>query len=213
MKYLWHNKQKQNLILYFAGWGTPVSAINHLILPKGYDLLICYDYQDLRLDFEFSLYQEIRVVAWSMGVWVAERVLSGIPLQSATAINGTGKPYDEQCGIPPDIFDATLNNFTEQNRLKFERRMCGKMLTNYQQLGEQRSFSDLHLELTALFYAIKQDECTDLLSWTHAIIAEQDKIFSAQHQQAYWQSRCPISFIAGEHYCLPYFSRWEQLWT
>ena len=60
----------------------------HLILPTNHNLLICYDYQDLTLDFDFSAYQQIRVVAWSMGVWAAERVLQGITLQSATAVNG-----------------------------------------------------------------------------------------------------------------------------
>ena len=72
----------------------------HLILPTDHDLLICYDYQDLKLDFDFSAYQQIRVVAWSMGVWVAERVLQGITLQSVTAVNGTGLPCNDSFGIP-----------------------------------------------------------------------------------------------------------------
>ena len=73
-------------------------------MPTDHDLLICYDYQDLTLDFDFSAYQQIRVVAWSMGVWVAERVLQGITLQSATAVNGTGLPCDDGFGIPYAIF-------------------------------------------------------------------------------------------------------------
>lgn len=51
------SKQQANLIIYFAGWGTPASVVSHLTLPSGYDLLICYDYQDLTLPpFDFDRY-------------------------------------------------------------------------------------------------------------------------------------------------------------
>ncbi len=107
----------------------------HLILPTDHDLLICYDYQDLNLDFDFSAYRHIRLVAWSMGVWAAERALQGIRLKSATAVNGTGLPCDDNFGIPDTIFKATLDNLTENTRLKFERRICGDKaslnVTNY----------------------------------------------------------------------------------
>ncbi|HGG9315583.1 TPA: pimeloyl-ACP methyl esterase BioG family protein, partial [Neisseria meningitidis] len=53
MKTKFYNHQGGHLILYFAGWGTPPDAVNHLILPENHDLLICYDYQDLNLDFDF----------------------------------------------------------------------------------------------------------------------------------------------------------------
>lgn len=212
MNRLWHKQQNPYLIVYFAGWGTPPSAVNHLALPENHDLLICYDYQDLHLDVDFSAYQGIRVVAWSMGVWVAERIFAGIPLLSATAINGTGKPYDDQFGIPRAIFDGTLTNLTEITRHKFERRMCAKLLPYYQSLQGQRSLANIHAELTALFHAIQQDQRTDLFPWSKAIIAEQDKIFPTTHQQAYWQPRCAVNVIEGEHYCLPQFHHWAQLW-
>ena len=97
--------QGEHLIVYFAGWGTPLDAVAHLILPTNHNFIkFCYDYQDLKLDFDFSAYQQIRVVAWSMGVWVAERVLQGLTLQSATAVNGTGLPCDDSFGIPYAIF-------------------------------------------------------------------------------------------------------------
>lgn len=83
MKTKFYNHQGEHLILYFAGWGMPPDAVNHLILPENHDLLICYDYQDLNLDFDFSAYRHIRLVAWSMGVWAAERALQGIRLKSA----------------------------------------------------------------------------------------------------------------------------------
>ena len=136
MKTKFYDHQGEHLIVYFAGWGTPLDAVAHLILPTNHNLLICYDYQDLTLDFDFSAYQQIRVVAWSMGGWVAERVLQGITLQSATAVNGTGLPCDDSFGIPYAIFKGTLENLAENTRSKFERRICGDKVSfeRYQHL-------------------------------------------------------------------------------
>ena len=57
MKTKFYDHQGEHLIVYFAGWGTPLDAVAHLILPTDHDLLICYDYQDLNLDFDFSAYR------------------------------------------------------------------------------------------------------------------------------------------------------------
>lgn len=209
--------QKQpNLIVYFAGWGTPISAVAHLDLPQDYDLLICYDYQNLHLDFDFSPYQQIRVVAWSMGVWVADQVMQNIPLSSATAINGTGLPCHDQFGIPCEIFKGTLEGLTEESRVKFERRICGdkQNFAIYQQLAEPREFAEIHAELTALYEMIQTQKPQSIL-WTDAVIAEQDRIFPAQNQFAYWQRHSPavhISKIAGAHYLFPAMSTWAELW-
>ena len=67
MKTKFYDHQGEHLIVYFAGWGTPLDAVAHLILPTNHNLLICYDYQDLKLDFDFSVYQQIRVVGMVNG--------------------------------------------------------------------------------------------------------------------------------------------------
>lgn len=212
MKTLLNARQGKHLLIYFAGWGTPPAAVEHLNLPADYDLLICYDYQTFEFDFDFSPYEEIRLVAWSMGVWAAERVLKGVPLVSATAVNGTGLPCHDELGIPVAIFEGTLNGLSPITRTKFERRMCAKAdFVAYSALTP-RDFDEISAELTALWTALQQDLRTDLITWTKAIIAEQDKIFPAAHQQAYWQSRCAVQLVPGEHYLFPQFSHWNQLW-
>lgn len=207
-------QQGENLIVYFAGWGTPPSVVEHLVLPENYDLLICYDYQDLHCDFDFSAYQHIRAVAWSMGVWVAERVMQGYPLLSATAINGTGLPCHDEFGIPEAIFTGTLNGLNEENRHKFERRICGSKsaLGDYQQLSQRPTLDEIHAELTALYGFLLQDPRTDLIQWTKAIVTSKDKIFPVQNQRAYWQTRCEVDEIDGEHLVFPQFSAWEECW-
>ncbi|OLV27630.1 DUF452 family protein [Haemophilus parainfluenzae] len=214
MKTKFYDHQGKHLIVYFAGWGTPLDAVAHLILPTNHNLLICYDYQDLTLDFDFSAYQQIRVVAWSMGVWVAERVLQGITLQSATAVNGTGLPCDDGFGIPYAIFKGTLDNLTENTRSKFERRICGDKVSfeRYQQFSA-RSFNEIHRELIALFAMIQQDKRTDLIHWTNAWISSRDKIFMPANQHQYWASRCAVQEIEGEHYVFSRFTHWSALWN
>ncbi|WP_420923813.1 DUF452 family protein [Actinobacillus pleuropneumoniae] len=209
--------QQANLIIYFAGWGTPASVVSHLALPNGYDLLICYDYQDLNFPaFDFSRYQTVRLVAWSMGVWVAEKVLPEINLASATAINGTLFPKHDLWGIPLQIFDGTLQTLNAENRLKFERRMCGdkQLLNVYLALPEQRSLAEIHHEIEVLNTAIEANLVTPKLHWTNVIIGEKDRIFSAQNQLAFWQDKkVRMTHLSkGEHYLWQHFSEWEQLW-
>ena len=63
---------RTRLIVYCAGWGTDDAVIQHLQIPANTDVLVCWDYRDLSLDFAFQDYTECHLVAWSMGVWAAE---------------------------------------------------------------------------------------------------------------------------------------------
>ena len=58
-----------------------MNVLSWIIAPENSDLLVCYDYRSL--DFDFTLlqgYQEIRLIAWSMGVWAASMVLQDMDL-------------------------------------------------------------------------------------------------------------------------------------
>ncbi|EXI62415.1 hypothetical protein MHD_09730 [Mannheimia granulomatis] len=209
--------RSSNLVVYVAGWGTPLAAVEHLALPENHDLLICYDYQDLQLDFQFSDYDCIHLVAWSMGVWVANQVMPPIPLASATAINGTALPYDDKFGIPKAVFKGTLESLNEANRIKFEHRMCHDktLFEHYQNLPKPRPLAEIQQELAALYQLINDEQEPKTLAWTHAIIGTQDRIFPTANQLAYWQTFSPqtnICTLEGGHYLLPYFHNWEKLW-
>lgn len=222
MKTVFTNNQATKLIVYFAGWGTPAEIVGELALSKEYDLLVCYDYQDLILEFDFKPYQQIHLVAWSLGIWVAERVVSKLlsaplldtKLVSATAINGTGLPINDQQGIPVELFKATLAGLTPASRKKFERRMCNTLddLHQYQQYPS-RDFTAVTTELAFLFEQIRKDQRTDLLQWKKAIIGTSDRIFSPQNQANYWQDRCKITYVESGHYLFNQYQQWEQLWV
>lgn len=202
------------LLVYFAGWGTPTSAVAHLSAPNDSDVLLCSNYHTLKLDIDCSTYTQISVIAWSMGVWVAERAMHNIPLHHAIAINGTGLPRHDELGIPTAIFDHTLASLSPINRQKFERRMCDNQeaLAMYQRLDNHRDLNSLKNELSFLQQALKNDERTDLIQWSKAIIGEQDLIFPASQQKAYWQSRCDTKIIEkGAHYLFNQWQSWEDL--
>lgn len=119
-------------------------------------------------------------------------------------------------GIPLQIFNGTLQTLNAENRLKFERRICGdkQLLNTYLALPEQRTLAEIHHELEVLNAAIEANLVTPKLHWTNVIIGEKDRIFSAQNQLAFWQDKNVrmTQMPKGEHYLWQHFSEWEQLW-
>lgn len=73
---LWDN-HAEDLIVFFAGWGCDDNQFVNLHDRK--NVLILYDYQNLRLDFDFSAYKNIDVLAYSAGVFVAAVLSDKIP--------------------------------------------------------------------------------------------------------------------------------------
>lgn len=131
-------------------------------LPQHRDLIICYDYRSLDFDKTLlSTYTQIQVVAWSMGVWAASQVLQGsnLPITQSIAINGTPFPIDDARGIPPIIFEGTLNNLSEATLQKFRRRMCGSGsdFKAFCEIAPQRTVEELKEELAAI-----RKQCNEL---------------------------------------------------
>ncbi|PSJ80040.1 DUF452 family protein [Neisseria iguanae] len=202
--------EADTLLVYFAGWGTP-DRVAETCAPPHADILLCSDYRDTALHFDFGSYSRIGVLAWSMGVWIAERAMQGINPDWAVAVNGTGLPYDDQFGIPRTVFDQTLERFDERNRAKFEQRMCADAdsLAHYRRLDGHRSHRSLHEELRFLHQAAQADRRTGLLNWHEARIGSRDRIIPAANQSAYWQSRCPITEFDGGHYPYRHWPHWD----
>ncbi|MCP2039606.1 biotin synthesis protein BioG [Neisseria sp. HSC-16F19] len=207
----------RDLLVYYAGWGTPPhTAVHSLGLPAGHDVLLCWDYCSLHApEADWSAYQNLRLVAWSLGVWAAEHSLpAGLDWAAATAVNGTPLPIDDQYGIPAATFHATLAQLDDEGRRRFERRMCGsaEQLAHYHALPGRRALDDIHAELTAV---ARQAAGTphSHLPWQHALIGRQDRIFPAAHQQHYWQTHA-VNIIdhPGSHYPWPQLDGWSALW-
>ncbi len=204
---------KQNnsdtLLLFFAGWGMDATPFVNTFKGED-DVCICFDYTTLDLDYSIlSPYKHIKVIAWSLGVWVANYLLSdkNLPIDSATAINGTIEAIDDLKGIPVDIYMGTLNSLNERSLEKFNLRMCGKasLKKSFDSVRPKRDIESLKTELQALYNHITSHQVTGSI-YTKAIIGQNDRIFPAQNQNIAWQSidtavtddaHLPINLLEG----------------
>jgi biotin synthesis protein BioG len=205
----------EKCILFFNGWGMDCNAVKHL-QSSDYDIFICYDYRNFtKQELEFNTYKEVSVIAWSLGVWVAEQLLvSHFPKFTKTiAINGTPQPIDNNLGIAEQVFAHTLENWNEHNRKKFNARMCGgnKQLLEYMPYMSQRSCEEQREELQFLYNAIRNNAHKDKTQWTEAIIGTNDLIFTAQNQHNYWQNHTNCRTLPLPHFPFAKFRSWDEI--
>lgn len=192
-----------DLLLFFAGWGMDEHPFTGF-LPTDRDCMICYNYSSLSWDQSlFTAYNNIDVIAWSMGVWAATRILSEneLPVRSSVAINGTPWPVNDDKGIATAIFQGTLNGLNEITLQKFRRRMCGskESLIRFMEHAPQRTIEDLREELQKIGER-SQENTVSPFSWNQVYIGSQDKIFLPGNQQNAWQGHQHINLIECEHY-------------
>jgi len=195
-------EQRGRLVLIFAGWSTDAAMFTGLNVP-GYDIAVVSDYRDVSA-FDtsgLSEYREIVVMAWSMGVWAADKTLPGqdLPITLTIAVNGTTTPVDDRCGIPVAIFNVTTESLTERSLVKFRRRVCGSAAA-YAEFAVRfvsRPVADLADELRAI--ASSQSQAAPRLRWDRAVIGTADAIFPPANQLAAWPARTDITTIDSPH--------------
>lgn len=203
MKYKWLNKNNnKDLIVFFNGWGMDASVVKHLEVDL-YDIIMFYDYNNLETDFSFKSldkYLNKYLVAWSMGVMVA--TLFDVNVNSATAINGTLKPIDNEFGIPNRIYDLTIRGFSPQGAEKFIKNMFSSGEVILPEIN--RDFENQKSELSAL----KNYQSNLDFKYTRVIISDNDKIIPTKNQIAYWGIE---SNVKGGHAPFNNFKSWSEL--
>ncbi len=186
----------RRLILIFAGWGMDANPFRGLV-REGYDIAVAWDYTTE--DFDFSAlrhYREVVVIAWSLGVYEASRLLpgSGLDVTLTVAVNGTMTPVDDRRGIPVAVFDGTLATLSDASLRKFNRRMCGstERLATFDAARPDRTLESLRSELAAIGDRAKSTPAPHY-NWDIAIIGTADHIFPAAGQTEAWSgTRCDI---------------------
>lgn len=234
MQYTYQRNSDQaparQLIIYFCGWGMTPATVSHLTLPDQCDLLALYDYRSLKLsddlaDLPWDSYESVTIVAWSLGVWVAEQVVphwSILPRRRRLiAVAGSPYPMHDQWGIPSQIFIGTLEGLTDENRQRFNRRMCGGK--RYKQLYDilsERPTTELRDELQAVYDSLATSEEPETtphtrLTWDLAIIGERDQIFPAKNLSTLWEAvNVPTLLLPdGYHYLFDLWQSWRELWA
>ena len=185
-------QHSKNLVLIFLGYGQDQNPFNSLKTVTSDDIAIVFDYQDL--SFDESLYQEydqITLIAWSMGVMIAPIVLSKITskIVKKIALNGTVQGIDDTLGIPASLWQATIDSLTEQTYLKFVRRMCSdaSLYEEYLQNKPKRTIESFKRELISL-QAIAKQRKQNNFEYDLAIVGNKDKIIAPKNQLLSWSN-------------------------
>ena len=219
MRLHWHLREGQpRLLVFFNGWGMDERILAMIDPPAGRDLLAVCDYTDLHgadaVQAAVAHYPEADLVAWSMGVWAAATVFAraAVRFGRAVAVNGTGRPIDDECGIPAGLFHATLDGFSERARDSFFRRMCDGRDTCGEFLPHAplRDVDDQRRELIAL----ARDAVSGVQSpgpFTSAVVGSRDRIIPPENQVRYWQGLIPCRTVNLPH--LPFSRRtgWREI--
>ena len=198
----------RKLYLILNGWSAAPELFEALPLPAGADVWVGYDYRSLAFPESLARFEELHLIAWSLGVWVATALWgSASPFTTTTAIKGTPFPIHAEWGIPPAIFEGTLAHLDADGFRRFDRRMCGDRATlqRYQQLRPIPD-ADKAEELRTLHQAIgatKIDSQQAEAFWDRAIISSADRIFPTANQQTYWTGKVEIRTIEASH--LPFY--------
>lgn len=186
----------RRLILFFAGWGMDAVPFSALSKP-GYDILLVYDYNDDAFDMSaLDGYDEICVLAWSLGVWHAGRFISDnrqLPITRTIAVNGTLDPVSDTFGIPPRIYDMTSALPGKAALDKFYRRICGGQdgMRRLLPLRPQRQLDELRSELTAIRRRLSSPQAIDAAAWDEIYLSDTDLIFPVENMKRAWADAAP----------------------
>ena len=144
-----------NLVLFFLGYGQDPEPFQKMqaYLPDDCALAFVYDYEDAEGDFKcFEKFSKVRIIAWSMGVMFAPRIVHklNLKLEHCYAVNGTVEGIDDHFGIPLPAWNKTLDELTDDaHALHFYRLMCRKpaLIKQYLETRPKRDLKSLRNEL------------------------------------------------------------------
>ena len=185
-------KDSPTLELFFAGWGMdsrPFAWAAESPQVADCDFAVCYDYTSLALDgVDWRRYREVRVRAWSLGVYAASLVLPGLScaVSTAVAINGTLRPVDDEFGIPVAVYEATIEQFSAESLDRFNRRMCGAHKAVFEARRPLRGVGSLLDELRSIRACAVEGARPQFTAWTRAVLGKKDKIFPVANQRRAW---------------------------
>ncbi|MDE6296179.1 MAG: DUF452 family protein [Muribaculaceae bacterium] len=186
----------RRLLLLMAGWSTDADFYTAVDCP-GWDVVVVSDYSDLsarELGEIQERYETVYLIAWSLGVAVAEYLASTGELNServtaAYSVNGTPCPVSDAYGIPDNIYDGTERNLTHATLRRFLNRMSSssdKYRYTSPKPVTQYDIESLRLQLRNLR---NLHFGHPLLPWMRAYISENDLIFRPDNQRRYWSEK------------------------
>lgn len=189
--YIYNNSENRRLLLVFNGWSVPVPpAVDTPQVVADYDIAVVSGYDSFVLPQLPREYDEVVLLAWSLGVHAAEIALkqTSLPLTLTVAVNGTPFPVDDSRGIPEAVFRATAEQLTEQSLARFRRRMGAPAMER-----GPRPLEELRREL--IEFPTEPVE----FRWDRAVISKADRIFPPENQRRAWEGKAEIFETEGTH--------------
>lgn len=211
MQYFYQDNHSRDLIVFFAGWGCDYNQFSNLHDRK--DVLILYDYQDLLLDFDFSRYDNIFVIAYSAGVFVASILTDTIPnVRQKVAVCGNPYMLDEKFGISSESIEV-FKGITLDNYLGFRRQymvFSDEEYEKYNRLESLRTIESCVAELIALqkLYAKYKERINP--AFDKAIAAENDLIFDVRAQRDFYKDKLKV-IPRARHHIFFHFNSFEDM--
>ena len=194
----------KRLIVFLTGWGCDADQFKFMKSSLS-DILICYDYSDLDLDFDFSKYDEFYLISFSAGVCVSGLIKDKLPkFNKKISINGNPLAYNQYFGLRKEIIDV-FNGVTQSNALDFRRQFLvydDEEFKKFNANQSHRSFDSCMTELSSL--VSYDNESIEPMKFDVTVLSENDKIFFYNRQLEYWsdKSKC-ITLNESAHF--PFF--------
>jgi len=200
MQYLYKNNKSNDLIVFFSGWGCDYNQFTNLQDKK--DVLIIYDYQDFKLDFDFTKYKNNYIIGYSAGVFVASVLQSEIPnIKAKVAVCGNPYLFDEKWGLSKENIKV-FKNITLDNYLDFRRKYMvysDEEYEKYNRLESLRTIESCEKELETLQKLYDEYQNKINPEFDKAIMAENDLIFKLQTQREFYKEKLQIINNAKHH--------------
>lgn len=183
------------------------------------DVLMFFDYttNDIPINLPelFSSYKQIDLISWSLGVAVSNIVMQPFSdqLDTKLAINGTIMPINDNFGIPPAVFKATIENLLNGGIAGFYRRMCKTppIRKKFAETTPNRTPDDLKTELISLYNKFNEYR-PDNSIFTQSLICTDDKIVPPDNQAGCWKHfNVPYSLLKAPHFPFYQWSTWREI--
>lgn len=204
------NKNSDSLLIFFTGWGCDEYEFKHLETHS--DVLILYNYSDLNLDFDFSKYKELNLIAFSAGVFAASIMNFDFKTHKKIAISGNPYLFDENLGLSKEIQDV-LYNITEKNADDFARNYLVKTDEEWKIFHHsKRTLESCRAEFDSLkeLYIANKQNIKDI--YDKALFGEDDLLFDIKAQRNFYGKR--LNLINNARHSLFFrIKNYEQIIT
>ena len=190
MKQYFLSKNSDSLLMFFAGWGCDEYAFEHLYSES--DVLILYEYNDLKLDFDFSKYKKVELMTFSAGVFVASVFNFDFKISRKVAIDGNPYLFDEYYGLSKSMQEI-LYNITEDSAEAFARNYLVKTDEEYKIFHpSMRTLASCKEEFDCLRQIYNSNKAKIKDIYDLAIFGDSDPIFNVSAQKEFFKDRLRI---------------------